>query len=75
MMHVHASYMPYMLSCFFVFDYSIMIHVSCLQAYDIYMIHKLLVHVFHIVMDTFEIISMINYVLLGAFGFRRSSKT
>jgi membrane-bound acyltransferase YfiQ involved in biofilm formation len=41
-----------------------MIHVSCLYAYDIYIIHMLFVHIFYIVMNTFDIIiSMINYLL------------
>jgi hypothetical protein len=53
-----------LLSRFFIFSCFVMIHVSCLHAYDIYMIHMLFVHMFHIVMDTFDItIFMINYVL------------
>jgi hypothetical protein len=41
-----------------------MIHISWLYAYDIYIIHMLFVHMFHIVMDTFVImISIFNYLL------------
>jgi hypothetical protein len=48
----------------FIFCCSIIIHVSCLYAYYIYMINVFYVLMIHIVMDIFEItISMINYLL------------
>jgi hypothetical protein len=41
-----------------------MMHVPCLYAYYIYMIHTFYVLMFHIVMDIFNImISMINHLL------------
>jgi hypothetical protein len=48
----------------FIFSCSIIIHVPCLYAYYIYMIHMLYKLMIHIVMDIFEItIYMINYLL------------
>jgi hypothetical protein len=41
-----------------------MMHVPCLYAYYIYMIHMFYVLMFHIVMDIFDItMSMINHIL------------
>jgi hypothetical protein len=41
-----------------------MMHVPCLYAYYIYMIHMFYVLMFHIVMDIFDImISMFNHLL------------
>jgi hypothetical protein len=41
-----------------------MLHVPCLYAYYIYMIHTFYILMFHIVMDIFDIMmSMINHIL------------
>jgi hypothetical protein len=48
----------------FIFSCSIMLHVPCLYAYYIYMIHTFYILLFHIIMDIFVImISMINHLL------------
>jgi hypothetical protein len=73
-MPVHAINIPYLfvlilqsccLYCYlFIFSCSIMLHVPCLYAYYIYMIHTFYILMFHIVMDILDImISMINHLL------------
>jgi len=74
LMSVHAINISYLfvlilqsccLYCYlFTFSCSIMLHVPCLYAYYIYMIHTFYILTFQIVMDIFDImISMINHLL------------
>jgi hypothetical protein len=53
------------LCCYlFIFSCSIIIHVPCLFAYYIYMIHMFCVLMIYIIMDNFEImLSMFDYLL------------
>jgi hypothetical protein len=74
LMRIYAINIPYLfvlilqsccLYCYlFIFNCFIMLHVPCLYAYYIYMIHTFYILMFHIVMDIFVImISMINNLL------------
>jgi hypothetical protein len=77
LMHVHTIKIPYLfvlilqsccLCCYlFIFNYSVMMHVPCLYAYYIYMIHMFYVLMFHIVTDIFDIMmSMIKHIYISS---------